>query len=220
MPHAQLTLTVPEDVWISELSRRHPETRFRVLAASANDATGVARIEILGSNAPEVCEEMERYETVTDLTVFDSEPDRRRVQVETTVPVLLDAMQTAGIPVDLPVEIADGELELETTVPQENLSALGETLDAFGIAYSVERIQQEAEADELLTERQRWLLAEAIERGYYDTPRGITLVELAEEVDIAKSTCSEILHRVEGRVLKRFLDGDCEHQPDIALDAE
>lgn len=63
------------------------------------------------------------------------------------------------------------------------------------------------------------LLREAVERGYYDTPRRVTLVELAEELDIAKSTCSEILHRVEEQVLKRFLKGDCEHQPDISIHA-
>lgn len=220
MTYAKLTITVPEDVWISELSRQYPETRFRVLAATANNAKGFARIEIIGGNAKSVCEQMESYETVTDLTVFDAEHERHRVQVETTVPVLLNAIQAAGIPLDLPVEISDGQLELEITVPQEKLSMLGDTLDQFGISYTVECIQQESDTESLLTERQQWLLREAIDRGYYDAPRRITLVELAEEVGIAKSTCSEILHRVEGQVLKRFLDGDCEHQPDISIHAD
>lgn len=220
MPHAKLVITVPEDVWISDLSRSYPETRFRVLAATANDATGSARIEILGTDPEGVCEEMAAYETVTGLTVFEDEPERRRVQVETTVPVVVNALQAAGIPLDLPVEIADGELELETTVPREKLSTLGEAFDQFGIAYTVERIRQQSESDSLLTERQQWLLREAVERGYYDTPRRITLVELAEEVGVAKSTCSEILHRAEGQVLKRFLDGDCEHQPDVSIHAD
>jgi predicted DNA binding protein len=71
-----------------------------------------------------------------------------------------------------------------------------------------------------LTDRQRWLLHEAMERGYYDTPRRITLVELADELGIAKSTCSETLHRCEGRVMEQFVDGDCEHQPDVSVRAE
>jgi hypothetical protein len=220
MTYAKLTITVPEDVWISELSHQYPETQFRVLAATANNAKGFARIELIGENADAACEQMESYETVTDLTVFEAEPGRRRVQAETTVPVLLNAIQAAGIPLDLPIEIKDGELELETTVPQEKLSTLGETLDQFGISYTVECIQQETDSETLLTDRQQWLLREAIDRGYYDTPRRITLVELADEVGIAKSTCSEILHRVEGQVLKRFLDGDCEHQPDISIHAD
>jgi hypothetical protein len=220
MPYAKLAITVPDDVWISELSQEHPATRFRLLAATANGEKGFARLEIIGSEAGQICDRMDRYEMVTELTVFESEPGRRRVQVETTVPVLLNAIQAAGVPLDLPVEISDGTLELETTIPQAKLSTLGETLDNFGISYTVECIQQETESETLLTERQEWLLREAVERGYYDTPRRITLVELAEEVDIAKSTCSEILHRAEGQVLKQFLDGDCEHQPDISITAD
>ncbi|WP_245545405.1 hypothetical protein [Halomicrobium katesii] len=51
MPYAELTITVPETVWISELSRAYPDTRFRVLAATASTASGVARIEILGDDS-------------------------------------------------------------------------------------------------------------------------------------------------------------------------
>lgn len=204
MPYAQLTITVPESIWISEVSRAHPDTRFRVLAATANTATGVARIEILGNDPEAVCDEFRKYDTVTDLTVFETESGTNRIQVETTVPLLLTSLQDSGIPLEMPFEVKDGEMSLEGTIPQQTLSKLGEALDRFGIQYTVERIQQEIESDSLLTERQRWLLDEAIERGYYDTPRRTTLVDLADELDIAKSTCSEILHRAEERVLKEY----------------
>jgi predicted DNA binding protein len=209
MPHAQLTLTIPESVWISKVSRSHPDTRFRVLGATANTATGVAQIEILGEDPEAVCNEFEEYDSVTDLTVFESEPDRWRIQIETTAPLILTSLQDAGVPLEMPFEVADGKMALNVTVPQQTLSDLGETLDKFGIQYNVERIQQEPDSESpLLTERQQWLLDEAIERGYYDTPRRITLVELAKELDIAKSTCSEILHRAEERVLKENRSGD------------
>lgn len=208
MPHAKLTITVPTSVWIGEVSRAHPDTRFQIVAATANDSSGVARVDILGPGAKSVCETIPEYETVTDLTVFESAENARSVQIETTVPVLMQSLQDSGVPLDMPVEIQDGELTLEATVPQQSLSALGETLEDFGIGYTVEWIRQDVESESLLTERQRWLLEEAIDRGYYDTPRQITLVELAEELDIAKSTCSEMLHRLEGRVLKDYADRD------------
>lgn len=221
MPYAHLSITVPEDVWLSELSQEYPQVRFRIQAATANDETGVARLELLGADVEAVCEQLESYDAVTGVVVTDRNPQRCCLQIETTVPVLLNAIQTAGIPLDFPIELSDGVLELETTVPQAKLSTLGETLDSFGISYTVERIQQETESEEpLLTDRQEWLLREAIERGYYDTPRGITLVELAEEAGIAKSTCSEILHRAEGQVLKEFLDDESERQAPIPVTAD
>jgi predicted DNA binding protein len=51
------------------------------------------------------------------------------------------------------------------------------------------------------------VLVQAVEQGYYDTPRGCTLTELSDELGLAKSTLSERLHRVEEKVVKEFLAG-------------
>jgi predicted DNA binding protein len=220
MPYAKLTITIPDSVWVSEVSRAYPDTRFRVLAATANTATGVARIEILGPDSEVVCEMIRGYEAVTDLTVFETEPGQSRVQVETTVPLLLTTLQDSGVPLEMPVTVRDGEMSLEVTIPQATLSDLGETLDSVGISYTVERIQQDVETDQLLTERQGWLLDEAIDRGYYDTPREITLVELAASLDISKSTCSETLHRAEERVVKEFHADDGAMEPSVAVTSD
>ncbi|MFB6195268.1 MAG: helix-turn-helix domain-containing protein [Haloplanus sp.] len=217
MPYAKLTITVPDAVWISELSRAHPDTRFRVLAATATPEAGVARMEILGNDPDAVCDEIRAYDSVTDLTVFETGSESTRIQVETTVPLLLTSLQESGVPLEMPFDVSDGEMTLEVTVPQRTLSDLGWTLEEFGIQYTVERIQQEVESDSLLTDRQQWVLDEAIERGYYDTPRGITLVDLAADLDIAKSTCSEILHRAEGRVLKEYRSGEHDACPDVVV---
>ena len=220
MPYAKLTITIPGSVWISEVSRAYPDTRFRVLAATANTATGVARIEILGDDPESVCDEIREYDSVTDLTVFETEPGMSRVQIETTVPLLLTSLQDSGVPVEMPFEVRNGEMTLETTIPQQTLSELGETLERFGIQYTVERIQQDVEFDSLLTERQQWILDEAIERGYYDTPRRITLVDLAEELGIAKSTCSDILHRAEERVLKDYQSNERDAKSNIVASSD
>lgn len=217
MPYAKFTITIPESVWISEVSQSYPGTIFRVLAATANTATGVARIEIIGGDAETVCDEIRGYDSVTDLTVLKTEASMSRIQVETTVPLLLLSFQDSGVPLEMPFEVNDGEMSLEVTIPQQTLSALGETLEECGIQYTLERIQQETDSDSLLTDRQQWLLDQAIEHGYYDTPRRTTLVDLAEELTITKSTCSEILHRAEGQVLKEYRRDNCEDSSAITM---
>lgn len=220
MPHAKLTITIPEAVWISEVSREYPDTRFRVLAATANTATGVARIEIHGDDPGAVCEAIAAYDTVTDLEVFEADSGVCRIQVETTVPLLLTSLQDSGVPLEMPFELSDGEMALELTVPQRTLSELGDTLDKLGIQFTVDHIRQNVQSDPLLTERQEWLLDEAISRGYYDTPRRTTLVDIADEVDLAKSTCSEILHRAEERVMKQYGGDEQETSPPFAMTAD
>ncbi|MFH5801937.1 helix-turn-helix domain-containing protein [Haladaptatus sp. CMAA 1911] len=61
------------------------------------------------------------------------------------------------------------------------------------------------EASGLLTERQREFITEAVERGYYDIPRGCTLVELAERFGVSQSAASGVLHRGEGQIIKKFI---------------
>ncbi|RKD88657.1 helix-turn-helix domain-containing protein [Halopiger aswanensis] len=220
MPYVELTVTIPADVWIGRLSRDYPDTRFRVLAATATDEMSAARIEVIGTAAARICEELRTYDAVTELEILETACHRRRVQLETTTTLVLTAIQSAGVPLRMPFEISDGTMALNTTIPQHQLSKLGESFREFGIEFTIQRIQPEADSESLLTDRQQWLLYEAIDRGYYDTPRRITLVELADELDLAKSTCSETLHRVEERVLKQFVTGDCEHQPDISIRAD
>ncbi len=188
-------------------SRAHPDTRFRVLATTtATDNSGVARLELLGPDPSAVCEQLRRYDPVTDLTILERTPEPVRVQLETNIPLLLTAIEGSGIPLETPFEIQDGRMTLEATVPQRQLSNLGEQLEAFGIPFTIEQIKQDAESEDLLTDRQCWLLQEAVDRGYYDTPRRITLTELADALDLAVSTCSEVLHRAEGSVLKRHVE--------------
>ncbi|WP_049928752.1 helix-turn-helix domain-containing protein [Halopiger goleimassiliensis] len=220
MPYVELTITIPTDAWLGRLPHDRFDARFRVLAATVTDGVGTVRLEIIGADAADVCEELRSLESVPTLTVQESACHRRRVQLETTTPIVLSAIQRAGVPLSMPFEVADGRMTLETTLPQHQLSDLGERLEEAGVRYRIDRIQPEAESDALLTDRQRWLLHEAIDRGYYDTPRRITLVDLADELDLAKSTCSETLHRVEERVLKQFVSGDCEHQPDVSIRAD
>jgi predicted DNA binding protein len=100
-------------------------------------------------------------------------------------------------------------VEWELTASHYRLSTLGEQLDEFGIKFDVEYVRdQHGGAQKLLTDRQLRLLTTAVEDGYYDTPRKISLTELADDLGIAKSTASETLHRAEEKVVKQHIDID------------
>lgn len=205
MPRAKLNVTLPEGVWIHDLSTANPEVRFVVLAALPADGVGVGLVNIRGPEIERVLEEMEAIEDVTSLDPLQTADGEALVQFETTEPLLLFAIRESAIPLEPPVEIRDGVASLEVTAPQERLSTLGTQLQAFGMSFDVEYITQSVDTDDLLTDRQRQLLVAAIEHGYYDSPRTCTLSELAESVGIAKSTASETLHRAEGTIIKHHM---------------
>ncbi|MDQ2055907.1 helix-turn-helix domain-containing protein [Halobellus sp. H-GB7] len=205
MPRATLCLELPEQVWVSTLSKQYPDAEFTVLAAMPAGETGVGLVEITADDIEPIVTTIDGYDSVVSVTVLEAQADRALVQFETTEPLLIRSLSEAGVPLELPITIVDGEVTLELTASREKLSELGTLLDQFGIPFELLSITRSIDTQSLLTEAQYDLLGTAIERGYYDTPRTCTLTELADAVGLAKSTTSEKLHRAEEKVVKEFL---------------
>ena len=207
MPQARLHVTLPEHVWVGEISSRYPDVRFRVLAAlPSDDETGVGLLELAGDDLPTVVGEIERNDGVGAVDILESSRDTVLIQFTTTEHLLLLTMRDAGIPLELPLVIEAGTATVDVTAPHEQLSALKAQFEMVGVDFEVVYLYETTSSDRLLTDRQTEIVAHAIEAGYYDTPRTTTLTELATDLDIAKSTLSETLHRAEGRIVKQFGD--------------
>ena len=110
-----------------------------------------------------------------------------------------------------PVVARDGYLFIEFVMPDSKLAALWESLDERGVDYRILSITDGYDVLDSLTGRQREILAVAIERGYYDSPRGCSLTEIAEEFDVNKSVVSGVLHRAEGEIIKDAVGDPRDH---------
>jgi predicted DNA binding protein len=103
---------------------------------------------------------------------------------------------------------------------RDEISDAKEILDEFGHVH-IERISREFRREitpsvagwqELLSsipQRQRELLNLALEHGYFDIPREVTLEELADEMGITKTTASNHLRKAERKLMQfliRYID--------------
>lgn len=206
MPTAKLRIGLPEHVWINQISSAHPDSEFRVLAAFPAEETGVGLLEITSTDLPAVVRAIDAHEAIVDLQLHEATEETVLAEFETTEPLLLFSVREAGLPLELPFVIRDGEATVESTASHERLSAFATQLEAFGMVFGVEFVREVTDSVSLLTGRQEELLETAVVAGYYDTPRTCSLTELAEEVGIAKSTASEMLHRVEEKIIKQYCD--------------
>jgi len=220
MAHATLSVTLPEPLWIAQVSRANPEAVFRVLAGVPGETSGFALVRITAADVESVVKSMAAHDQITELTPAQVSEGEVTVHFETTAPLLLFSSQESGMPIELPVEIQDGEALIDVTGSRKRLSELAEQLEAFGFEYRVEHVRERLHASQLLSERQLEVLLAAVDEGYYDTPRCCTLTELAERLDIAKSTCSETLHRAEETIVKRFVEDLPQADEEAALAAE
>lgn len=204
MPTARLTVTIPGDIWIGKLSREYADAEFEILTAFPKERGGVALAEITATDGEAIVAEMETYEEVLEVNLLKQTDETLLVQFETSEPILLLPVKEAGTPFELPFTVSDGQVNWEITATQERLSKLADQLREFDITFDVRSVMHEVETTQLLTDRQIEILTRAVETGYYDTPRKSTLTELADDLDLAKSTCSETLHRAEEKVIKQF----------------
>ncbi|THE64977.1 helix-turn-helix domain-containing protein [Salinadaptatus halalkaliphilus] len=206
MAQATLTITMPEQVWIQQLSTDYPDAIFRVLAGVPGSSTGFALVRITGPAVPDVIDDMNDHPQITELTLAQWSDSEATVHFETTAPLLLFSSQESGMPIELPVEISDGEATIDVTGSRERLAELADQLEQFGLQYRIDHVRERLHESQLLSDRQLEVVVAAVEEGYYDTPRRCSLTDLATHLDIAKSTCSETLHRAEEAIIKRFVD--------------
>jgi predicted DNA binding protein len=206
MPQARLRVDLPDGPWIADVSRQHPETRFEVLTALPEEGQGFGLVRVQSNSIDSVLNAIRDHETIEEASLIQQTDRAATIQIVTTQPMILLAAKRAGIPIEMPVEIQDGTATVDVSAAHDRLSELGEQFSAMGLNFDIEYIQQRLDADQLLTERQQELLRVAVAEGYYDTPRRCTLTELSEKIDLAKSTCSETLHRTEEIIVKKFVE--------------
>lgn len=216
MTQARLVVDLPAGPWIADVSRAHPDATFKVLAGVPGDGPGFALVWLTGPDVEAILSDMRDHETIREMSVMQQDDHEATVQFETAAPLLLQAAKASGIPIEMPVEIEAGKATVDVTGAHDRLAELGRQFDELGLDFRVKYVQERLRPSQLLTDRQRELLLAAVEKGYYDTPRGCSLTELAGSEGLAKSTCSETLHRAEEVVIKRFVE---ELPPSIEIEA-
>lgn len=204
MPKASLSIEIPNDAWVSEVSRNHPDATFRVLSAFAADEHGVGIVEIeADGEVDDIIEEISEQEVIADIELLWNEDNEALIEFETRAPMMLLAARRSNVPVRMPFEIQDGMGNWELTTSRERLSELSSVFEAMGISYTLEYVHR-VRSEEFLTDKQRNVMETALDMGLYDTPREASVSDVADELGIAKSTCSEILHRAEEKIVKDF----------------
>lgn len=208
MPHAKLTINIPDHTWIGDLSTTHPEVVFQVVTSIPGERTGIGLVRLTSDDPLPIITDMQSRDDIEDLELLWKHEDEALLQIETLNPLPLLPVLRAGVPLKMPFDIQNGIATWKVTTSTSRLSSLGDHLDDLGISFAIENVREidASQADQLLTDRQQEVLLAAVEAGYYRTPRESTLGDVAEELDIANATCSDVLHRAEGHVIHWFVE--------------
>lgn len=115
-------------------------------------------------------------------------------------------LMNAGVYFPGPYEISDGMVRFgvmgETRQLREFLNTVEKTIPEFRVTSVTNGKFLTGSPLENLTEKQRMVLSEAYENGYYDLPRRISSHELAGKIGLDTSTLIEHRRKAEQRLLK------------------
>jgi predicted DNA binding protein len=109
-----------------------------------------------------------------------------------------------GVVPRTPFEVRDGWVEWTVEGSREQMRTLVNRFRSDEIPHRL--LSTRSTTSRLLTVRQREVFEIASREGYWDVPRRINLTELAGLLEVAKSTLSNQLQRIESAVFNAFID--------------
>ncbi|UPV75022.1 helix-turn-helix domain-containing protein [Halorussus limi] len=222
MIRARFRMTLPPDTWISSVSRSHPDATFRLLTGVPVEDRAMELGEIVGGDCESAAEAIRTHPAVVAYDSLYADEERTLAQYESTDQGLYEFLGRSSLPPEFPVVVTDGRFEFDLTATREQFEAVGTALDESAFDYDLLSVVETGDETDsrtdreggltghggLLTDRQRECLDAALREGYFEVPRECTLADLAETLEIDKSTASEILRRGERRVLGAVLLGN------------
>lgn len=144
------------------------------------------------------------------LEVLGASPQRLTLRMTARAGPIIESLQALGIAPILPVLVGDAHLSFTVRAPRLKIQHLYSRLkeaEVDVILANLSRNQTRTRgASSDLTPRQLELYRIARSSGYWDTPRRITLTEIAVVLGLSKSAVSEVLATIERKVMKEGLN--------------
>ena len=204
---ASFRIRLPEDAWVAQLSQSYPDATFRLLSGVRTGETAVELGEIRADDPEAVSKAVAAHPAILDHERLEVTDDRSLSKYETTDTDLYAFVEDSSLPPEFPVVVRNGWYELDFTGTRAEFDRFRAGLEDLEIPYDLLSILEGDGRADLLTPRQREVLGAAVRNGYFEVPRECTLADLAEGLEVDKSTASGVLRRGEGRIVTWFLTG-------------
>ncbi len=195
----RIEVRLPEGHWSGDVSRERPEAVLRIEETMPlGRGRGTAKI----SSSSELVTELISHAGIDDVRNLGG--NRYEVDIAPKGGGYIRQIREVGVIPQSPFEVRDGWVDWTIECSAEKSRELVQLLREGGIPYRV--ISTRSTGSRMLTPRQRVIFDSAMNEGYWETPRRITLSALAELLGLSKSTLSVHLHKIEGVVLNSFAD--------------
>ena len=195
----RIEVRLPEGHWAGDVTRSHPSAVLRIEEhMPLQKGRGTAR----ASCSEEIVETVSMHPGIEEVRSFGKQCFV--VDIIAGGGGFLKPWLKVGVIPQTPFEVRDGWVEWTISCAREKVRDLLSSFDNEEIPHRL--VSTRGLSNRLLTPRQRFVFDTAMQEGYYDVPRRITLTQLADVLDVAKSTLSAQLQRIESSIHHTFAD--------------
>jgi len=205
---ATLRIRIPKGLWTGSFTRNHPNVTAEVLnRADVSKDVSVSDYWISGQPPGAWAREISSYPDVTKVDSLAEVGDGCLYRVTYSNPPIIYLYRELGLPIQFPMRLQAGYIGWEVVARHSEFAAVIEHARKADPDLQVVSIRRRPLRSHLpmLTESQHQLLTHAMAAGYFAVPRGITLTDLAKQLDRSKSAVSEAIAIIEKKLLESAL---------------
>lgn len=200
---ARIRIKFPEQLWISEISKKYPDVKiiiFNFLPYDFEKSVGNAIIEIFHYKIEQIIEEIKNHPSVFEFSILEREDNRVQFNVKTKDPYLLYGVIKCGVLINFPVRVREGFGVWRIISTRKRIDDLLTLFEEKEINFSLLRIGKSPynldDDKNKLSFQESEILNKAINLGFFEVPRKISLEELANQLGKSKSTLSVMLRKI------------------------
>ncbi len=207
----QLQFSTDSEGWVEELCNGR-EATIKVMSVKAQDSRGSVThfvdISSESATAEDITQELKKSRRVTDTDLARVGANRVIGSVTSVddggvCKALVESNTNTFIAPACTEEHC--QMVYKLFVSGNGLPIFLQKLHDGGVVYKIGDLSP-LSSEKGLTARQQKILRSALELGYYDFPKRISTIQLADAIGIKAGTVSEILRRAEKNVISTFFE--------------
>jgi len=190
------------------ISHAHPELRIEILNRMDVDPDHqLMEVRVLGRDAAQYADELRRIPGVLQVDVYSATERSAMYRALLPTAPAIQVLRAHRVLTRYPIVVQDGWARFETIATRSQIRRM---LRDFGGRVGPARVEAVRRGvvrteDLGLTSPQEAVFRAALQAGYFNAPRGVSLTELARRLGRSKSTVSEQLAKVQRRLAESAL---------------
>lgn len=200
-----IKIIIPKNKWLSIFNLKYPELRIKILSnVLIEESIGNVLFEMQGPEIKRFLIDLQDFVKNSQYQVLFESSDHLILNIKINDPWILNALIKTQMLIPYPIVVEEGSVLIETITLRVKIDEFLSELEKNKIRYIIKKIGY-FKSSPMLTKKQYKVLKLAFEKGYFKIPRLISLKELAGLIRISTSALSEMMRRINGRLVKQFL---------------